>query len=168
MAAGIPFDQAVSRTRIGSWNVRLVLFILGRVHESGGGTTKTLDGITRWVTEHEDAKREMVSGLRVSMMTAFVGPVLMVMISSVSGLLSAQLESGYSQVTDGAGLIPYAVSHGADMPGLSEILTVVVTACMGVTLSKINYFTVRHTAFVGTVTAVAMALLYVVPGIGLF
>jgi len=27
---------------------------------------------------------------------------------------------------------------------------------------------VRHTAFVGTVTAVAMALLYVVPGIGLF
>jgi len=62
----------------------------------------------------------------------------------------------------------YAVSHGADVPGLSEILTVVATACMGVTLSKINYFTVRHTAFVGTVTAVAMALLYVVPGIGLF
>jgi len=90
------------------------------------------------------------------------------MISSVSDRLSAQLESGYSQVTDGAVLIPYAVSHGTDVPGLSEILTVVATACMGVTLSKINYFTVKHTAFVGTVTAAAMALLYVVPGIGLF
>jgi len=60
------------------------------------------------------------------------------------------------------------VSHGADVPGLSEILTVVATACMDVTLSKINYFTVRHTAFVDTVTSVAMALLYVIPGIGLF
>jgi len=98
------------------------------------------------------------------MMTAFVGPVLMMMTSSVSD----RLESGYSHVEDGAKLIPYAVSHSADVPGLLEILIVVTTACMGVTLSKLNYFPVRHTAFVDTVTAVARVLLYVVPGICLF
>ena len=34
---------------------------------------------------------------------------------------------------------------------------------MGVALSKINYFTVRHTMFTGVITLVTMALLYAVP-----
>ena len=161
MAAGGTLEQAVSRVSIRSWNARLVFFILGKVHESGGGTAKTLDDITRWVTEYHDAKKEMVANLRSSLLTAFVGPVLMVMIHAMSRQLSLRFEESYNAVAGRANIIN--IVPPADASGLSEVLTITATACMGVALSKINYFTVRHTMFTGVITLVTMALLYAVP-----
>jgi len=166
MTAGSSLEAAISKTSIKSWNVRLVFFILGKIHESGGGTTKTLDDITRWVTEYDDARKEMISNLRASLMTAFIGPVLMVMISEVSRQLTSRFES--SNIGDGLEFLPYNISNSADVSGLAEILTIVSTACMGVTLSKINYFTVRHTLFVCIVTLVTMVLIYTVPLMNIF
>lgn len=167
MAAGSSFEQAVSKLTVRSWNVRLVFFILGKVHESGGGTTKTFDDITRWVTDYEDSKKEMIASLRASLVTAFIGPVLMVMITAVSDQLTEKFESGYGSSRFDSSFAFSVSTPMADIAGISEILTIVATACMGVTLSKINYFTVRHTMFVGIITLVAMALLYAVPYVSL-
>ena len=157
MSTGSSLEQAVSKTAINSWNARLVFFILGKVHESGGGTSKVLDDITRWVTEYADAKKEMIQNLRASLMTAFIGPVLMVMMTVVSDQLASEFEK--NQISSRLGNI--AITPPAD--GLSEILTVTAVVCMGVVLSKINYFTIKHTTFTGIITAVTMALLYAVP-----
>ena len=166
MVAGSSFDQAISKIPIPSWNTRLVFFILGKVHESGGGTAKTLDDIARWVTEYEDARKEMMANLRASLMTAFVGPVLMVMILSISNQLTDKFAE-ISEVSADLGVLSFGMSQ-PDITGLSEILTIVATACMAVTLSKINYFTVRNTMFVGIITSVTMILLYVVPTLDIF
>ena len=158
MAAGGSLEWAVSRARIGFWNARLAFLMLGKVHESGGGTAGTLEGITRWVTEYADAKREMVSNLRASLMTAFVGPVLMVMMAGISDRMAAEFERA------GPGLgAAGAMSIAPDPLGLSEVLTVTAVVCMGVVLSKINYFSVRHTLFTGVITGVTMILLYAAP-----
>ena len=156
MISGRTLEEAVSKTAIHSHNARVIFFILGKIHESGGGTAKTLDDITRWVTEYADAKKEMIISLRASLLTAFVGPVLMVMMSVVSGQLVSEFDNtnipGFNAGFDGMATA-----------GLSEILTVMASACMGVVLSKINYFTVRHTTFTGTITAVTLAMLYAIP-----
>lgn len=161
VSAGNPLGHAVARMSIPSRSARLIFFILGKVNESGGGTAKTINEITRWVTQHHDARKEMVSSLRASFITAFVGPALMVMMMSVSDQLAAKLEENYDRVSDLGGL-PVSLA-ASDITGMSEVLVVIASACMGVVLSKINYFTVRHTAFTGAITAATMALLYAVP-----
>jgi len=90
----------------------------------------------------------------------------MVMISEVSRQLTSRFES--RNMGDGLEFLPYNISNSADVSGLAEILTIVSTACMGVTLSKINYFTVRHTLFVSIVTLVTMVLIYAVPFMNIF
>ncbi len=157
MMSGSTLSEAVARTGIRSHNARIVFFILGKIHESGGGTAKTLDDVTRWVTEYADAKKEMIVNLRASLFTAFIGPVLMVMMSVVSNQLAAEFDS-----SNLAG-IGIGLDATADVSGLSEVLTITAVVCMGVVLSKINYFTVQHTTFTGIITAVTMALLYAIP-----
>ena len=159
MASGSSLEDAVTGTRIRSHNARIVFFILGKVHESGGGTAKTLDDITRWVTRYADAKKEMIASLRASLLTAFIGPILMVMMTVVSERLATEFEANRSQFSDAM----LGVGSTADMSGMSEILTITASICMGVVLSKINYFTIRHTTFTGVITAVTMALLYAIP-----
>lgn len=160
VSVGDSLEQAVSRIQIHSWNARLIFFILGKVHESGGGTAKTLDEITHWITEYADSKKEMIANLRASLMTAFIGPVLMVMMSVFSSHISDTFEDRYDG-TRFDGMVN--IAPAADVAGLSEVLTVVAVVCMGVVLSKINYFTIKHTMFTGIITVFTMVLLYVAP-----
>ena len=162
MASGSSLEEAVKKTEIKSHNARIIFFILGKVHESGGGTAKTLSDITRWVTQYTDARKEMIASLRASLLTAFIGPVLMVMMMVVSQQLAAEFEQNGSYLADNTAFGIGAVTT-ADISGLSEILTVTAVVCMGVLLSKINYFTIQHTTFTGIITAVTMILLYAVP-----
>ena len=160
MAAGEPLEAAVAGSDIPSRNARIVFLMLGKIHESGGGTAKTLDDITRWVTEYADAKKEMVASLRGSLMTAFVGPVLMVMMSAISDRMAEEFGSiGPSHLGGALG----SISIAPDPLGLSQALTVVASACMGVVLSKINYYSARHTLFTGIITASTMGLIYAAP-----
>ena len=159
---GQTLEQTVAKLKINSWNGRLVFFILGKVHESGGGTAKILDDITRWVTEYADAKKEMIINLRASLLTAFIGPILMVLMSVVSN----QLASKFEQSRDAAsrlGSYTFTNAPTADIAGFSETLIMVSVICMGIILSKINYFTIKHTLFTGIITAFTMILLYAVP-----
>ena len=162
MASGSSLEEAVKKTEIKSHNARTIFFILGKVHESGGGTAKTLSDITRWVTQYTDARKEMIASLRASLLTAFIGPVLMVMMMVVSQQLAAEFEQNGSYLADNTAFGIGAVTT-ADISGLSEILTITAVVCMGILLSKINYFTIQHTTFTGIITAVTMVLLYAVP-----
>ena len=160
ITAGRSLEWAVSNTRIPSPNAKLIFFILGKVHESGGGTAKTLDELTRWITEYIDAKKEMIANLRASLLTAFIGPVLMVMMTVVSDKLASEFEG---DAASQLGNLAINTAQSADISAMSQILTVIAVVCMGVVLSKINYFTVQHTMFTGIITAVTMTLLYAVP-----
>lgn len=156
VAAGSTLGSAVEEARAGSWMARVVFYTLGRVHESGGDTAGALDGVARWISGHAEAKREMEAGLRGSAAAAFAGPVLMVMISEMSARMALEMEGRL----EGAEMLAVA----APAPdGLSGLLTVTASACMGAVLSKISHFTVRHTTLTCAITAVAMALLYAAP-----
>ena len=176
MAKGASLEQAVYTTKINSQNARLIFFILSKVHESGGGTAKVLDDITRWITQYADAKKEMMANLRGSLITAFVGPVLMVMMSTVATQLTAQFEeNSIGEGPSGIGIsLPSIASNIATTASLSsseyilalsDILTITTVVCMGVILSKLNYFTIRHTMFTGIITSITVVLLYVAPHI---
>lgn len=156
VAAGSTLGAAVEEARAGSWMARVVFYTLGRVHESGGDTAGALDGVARWVSGHAEARKEMEAGLRGSAAAAFAGPVLMVMISEMSARMALEMEGRL----EGAGAL---VAAAPAPDGLSGLLTVTASACMGAVLSKISRFTVRHTSLTCAITATAMALLYVAP-----
>ena len=160
VSAGGSLGDAVGSADIASWNARLVFFILGRINESGGGTAKTTSDLAYWIAQYHEARREMISSLRSSLVTALVGPVLMVMMMTVSDRLAATLGDG---LLPDAGGLPVSIAVSADPSGLSELLIVTAVACMGVILSKINYFTIRHSLFTGMITGATMAMMYAVP-----
>ncbi len=91
----------------------------------------------------------MISSLRTSLVTALVGPIPMVMMMTVSDRLAATLGEG---LLSNAGGLPVNIAVSADPARLSELLIVTAVACMGVILSKINYFTIRHSLFTGMIT----------------
>lgn len=156
VSAGATLGSAVQEARAGSWMARVVLYTLGRMHESGGDTAGALDGVARWAAGHAESKKEMSAGLRGSAATAFAGPVLMVMISEISARMAREMEGRL----DGPGIM-YAAAPVPD--GLSGLLAVTASACMGAVLSKISYFTVRHTLLTCAITATTMALMYAAP-----
>ena len=156
VSAGSTLGAAVEEARVGSWMARVVFYTLGRVHESGGDTAGALDGVARWVSGHAEAEKEMSAGLRGAAATAFAGPVLMVMISEISSRMARELEGRL----EGAGQLAFAVPA---TDGLSGLLAVTASACMGAVLSKISRFTVRDTALTCAITAATMALMYAAP-----
>ena len=155
VSAGSTLSSAVEEARVGSWMARVVFYTLGRVHESGGDTAGALDGVARWVSGHAEAKKEMSAGLRGAAATAFAGPVLMVMVSEMSARMAREMEGRL----EGA-----ALALAAPAPdGLSGLLAVTASACMGAVLSKVSCFTVRNTALTCAITGTTMALMYAAP-----
>ena len=155
VSAGSTLSSAVEEARVGSWMARVVFYTLGRVHESGGDTAGALDGVARWVSGHAEAKREMAAGLRGASATAFAGPVLMVMITEMSSRMAREMEGRL----EGA-----ALALAVPAPdGLSGLLAVTASACMGAVLSKVSCFTVRNTSLTCAITATTMALMYAAP-----
>ena len=64
-----------------SWITKLVLFMLGKLADTGGGTPLTLEHLTRFVSDINAIKKSTMSALRMQMLLVYIGPIIMVFVS---------------------------------------------------------------------------------------
>ncbi|MDE1832589.1 MAG: hypothetical protein KGI02_09520, partial [Thaumarchaeota archaeon] len=156
--------QTLSSITLGenrSWMTRLIIFILGKLADTGGGTTLTLEHLTRFVSDVIITKRETVSALRMQMFLVYIGPVLMVWVAKVSTSLLAKMGSNLAFFTTSG--IGNTFSITPDFTDAINIVIAISSIAMGFVFTKISMFTLKDTRNVAIVSAIVLAAIFLYP-----
>ncbi|MEM3064454.1 MAG: type II secretion system F family protein [Candidatus Nitrosotenuis sp.] len=164
LASRVSFGEAISdaiqKTPISSWHARISLFILGKVVESGGGSPQILEAMTDFTAKINQAKSEMASRVRVFTLMVYSSPLLMVWSTQGMKDLLGKIGPQYSQMTQG---FSSTLAASPDFLQLVNLLIVVSSFCMSLVISKLTYFTIKHTITVSVTCATAVVCIYLAP-----
>ncbi|MBI1664008.1 MAG: type II secretion system F family protein [Nitrosopumilus sp.] len=158
---GYKLSEIISSRKIISWNARLVFFVLGKIADSGGGRPQTLEYITNFVTRINQAKKEMVSSIRVFAIMAYASPLMMVWMTKGMGEVMQQLGPSF-QVLSGSGQVTF-LSATPEFLGIINLLIAISAICMGMVMSKVANFTIKNTIGVTITAAITFASIYFSP-----
>jgi len=158
---GYKLSEIISSHKISSWNARLVFFVLGKIADSGGGRPQTLEYITNFVTKTNQAKKEMVSSIRVFAIIAYASPLMMVWMAKGMGEVMEQLGPSFS-VLSGSGQVTF-LSATPEFLGIINLLIAISAICMGLVMSKVANFTVKNTIGVTITSAITFISIYFSP-----
>lgn len=162
MQFGNTLTRASESANLKSWMSRIVFFILSEIHESGGGNSKTLQMVTSFVEEYTISKKEMHSSLKGSLVIAYIAPVLMVMIL----VMSLQMTEGLTDDLEYLDELPVSFAPSSITDGFLNLAYMVVmesSVLIALLMSKITYFTVKHSIHVGILSGVSLAMLLAIP-----
>jgi len=162
MTFGKTLSAASESSGLKSWLSRVVFFILAELHESGGANTRILRIMTAFVGQYTTDRKEMIMSLKGSLVIAYIIPVLMIMML----VISIQMTEKVSADIEGLESLPINFTINTltgDFLDWSYLLVVECSVLVAIIMSKIAYFTVKHTLHVGILTGVALGLCYAVP-----
>lgn len=162
IAFGYKFSEIVQSYKISSWNARLVFFILGKVADSGGARPQTLEYITNFVTKINQAKKEMVSSIRIFAIMAYASPLMMVWMTKAMGDVMGKLGPSFQVLSGGAGQIVF-LSATPEFLQIINLLIAISAICMGMVMSKVASFTVKNTIGITITSAITFASIYFSP-----
>jgi len=158
---GYKLSDVLRSRKINSWNARLVFFVLGKIADSGGGRPQTLEYITNFVTKTNQAKKEMVSSIRIFAIMAYASPLMMVWMTKGMGEVMEQLGPSF-QVLSGSGQVTF-LSATPEFLGIINLLIAISAICMGMVMSKVANFTIKNTVGVTITSAITFASIYFSP-----
>ena len=163
MQYGHTLTRASETAHLKSWMSKIIFFILSEIHESGGGNSKTLQMVTTFVEEYSISKKEMISSLKGSLVIAYVAPVLMVMILAISLQMTTGLTSDIEALHDLSigGITPVSISDG--FLNLSYLIIIESSILIALMMSKVAYFTVKHSLHVGILSGVSLVMVMSIP-----
>ena len=162
MQYGNSLTKASETANLKSWMSKIIFFILSEIHESGGGNSKTLQMVTTFVEEYSISKKEMISSLKGSLVIAYVAPVLMVMILVISLQMTSGLTSDLETLHGlSVGIAPVSISDG--FLNLAYLIVIESSILIALMMSKIAYFTVKHSLHVGILSGVSLVMLMAIP-----
>ena len=145
-----------------SWLSRILFFVLSQVQESGGGDVHSLQTFTKFVKEYVESRREMISSLRGSVIMGYVIPVIMAMMLMVTSIMTSGLSDDTAQLE--AMPINFPTPEQIEsMADQSNFLIVECTVLIGLLVSKITYFTMKHTVHVAAMAAFGTVLCVALP-----
>ncbi|MGB6464082.1 MAG: type II secretion system F family protein, partial [Nitrosotalea sp.] len=144
-----------------SWMTRLIIFILGKLADTGGGTSLTLEHLTRFVSDVIITKRETVSALRMQMFLVYIGPLLMVWVAKVSTSLLTKMGSNLAFFTTSG--IGNTFSITPDFADAVNIMMAISSIAMGFVFTKISMFTLKDTRNVAITSAIVLAAIFLYP-----
>ena len=162
MASGATFGDAAVPAKRYSTFVKFIMFLLGRIYETGGGTAELFHTMTAFVTKIHQAKKHVTQNLSMLTGIVYVMPFLMlgmthVMVSMISGLdsnhsapLPINLELG--QVND-------------DILDAISLMAIVTSVSMGVVASKMKSYTIKDMFPVMLCSISAIIAIHVAPKI---
>jgi flagellar protein FlaJ len=159
---GYKLSEIISSYKISSWNARLVFFILGKIADSGGGRPQTLEYITNFVTKVNQAKKEMVSSIRIFAIMAYLSPLMMVWMTKAMGEVMEQLGPSFQVLSGGAGQIIF-LSATPEFLEIINLLIAISAICMGMVMSKVASFTVKNTMGITITAAITFVSIYFSP-----
>ncbi|HWP52464.1 MAG TPA: type II secretion system F family protein [Candidatus Binatia bacterium] len=159
---GYKLSEIISSYKISSWNARLVFFVLGKIADSGGGRPQTLEYITNFVTKVNQAKKEMVSSIRVFAIMAYSSPLMMVWMTKAMGEVMERLGPSFQVLSGGAGQIIF-LSATPEFLGIINLLVAISAICMGMVMSKVASFTLKNTMGITITAAITFVSIYFSP-----
>jgi len=156
---GYTFAEAVSAVSIRSWIGKLVFFVLAKVSETGGGTPAVLEYVTNFISQFNEAKKEMLSTVKIHAMMAYSGPLMMVWIGKGSSSILERLGTGVEFLFGSQG----ALTATPEFLALVNLIIAVSALSMGLLVAKIAYFTVKNTTSILITSLVAILAIYLAP-----
>ncbi len=164
MMFGKSLAAAAESARTTSWLSRVLFFVLSQVQESGGGDTHSLQTFTNFVKDYVESRREMMASLRGSVVMGYVIPIIMVAMlvvtSEMTGNVTGDLEAVQAMPINFP--TPEQTEETAKQ---SSLLIVECTILIGLLVSKITYFTMKHTVHVCMMATFGTALCVALPHI---
>ncbi|MEW6043437.1 MAG: type II secretion system F family protein [Thermoproteota archaeon] len=164
VSSQISFGQSISdateKMSIRSWQAKISFFVLGKIVESGGGSPQVLEHVTDFSTKINQAKAEMANRVRVFTFMVYVSPLLMAWATYGMKELLDKIGPEYSRMAHGFGA---SLSVSPDFVQLVNLLIVISSLCMSLVISKLAYFTVKHTLAISITCSMAIVAVYVVP-----
>jgi flagellar protein FlaJ len=157
---GQGISSAIEKLPIRSWQAKISLFILGKIVESGGGSPQVLEQVTDFSTKINQAKTEMVNRVKVFTFMVYASPLLMVWAAHGMKELLGKIGPEYNRLAHGFGA---TLAVSPDFVQLVNLLIAVSSLCMALIISKLAYFTIKHTLAVSITCTVVIVSVYVVP-----
>ncbi|MGQ0771528.1 MAG: type II secretion system F family protein [Nitrososphaerota archaeon] len=157
---GMSLTKIIDSMSIRSWQARISFFVLGKIAESGGGTPQILEQITNFSTKINQAKREMVGRVRIFALMAYGSPLMMVWSTQGMKDLLEKIGPEYTRLMSG---FEGGLGVSSDFLQTVNMLMVISSLGMGLIMSKLTYFTMKHTLTVATTSAIAIISVYVMP-----
>lgn len=164
MMFGKTLAAAAETVRIKSWLSRILFFVLSQVQESGGGDTHSLQSFTNFVKDYVESRREMMASLRGSMIMGYVIPILMVGMF----LMTSEMINSVVDELDGLENMPINFPSVEDTQQTAKYTSFIIVECtvlIGILVSKLTFFTLKHSLHVcimsvfGTVLCIALPFL---------
>ncbi len=144
-----------------SWITKLVLFILGKLADTGGGTPLTLEHLTRFVSDVTTTKKSTMSALRMQMLLVYIGPIIMVFVSKTSISLLTKMSSNLSFFSNlGVG---GAFAITPEFVDAINIVIVISSLAMGFVFTKISMFTLKDTKNVAITAIIVIIAILISP-----
>jgi len=142
--AGVPLDEV--RVPCRSRLAKLVMFLVGQMARSGGGTVETVYQISSCTGKLVEMKRNARAEMRPYLVLSYASPLLLAFgVTFVGGILNSFSSSVRPGLSDPrftsiqVGSVPSALSQ------VSSLLIVVSAAALGLIGAKITDLTVRNT-----------------------
>lgn len=145
-----------------SWTVHTLMFVLGNIANSGGGTAQMLEHVTSFVHKVNQTKKDTQSSISVISYFALLGPLLMSYTSSEMIKILQKLNSHAGYNTQNI----FSTQQLLLTPELAEItyLLVVISGIgLGLVMSKLTYFTLRHTLILGVSATISVLSILITP-----
>lgn len=165
LSLGNNLTEILESIIIRSWFGKISFFVLGKISESGGGTPEILEQITNFTGKIKEAKNEMMSGLQIFSYMAYASPLLMILSASGMKDVMAKIGPGMQQLMQNE---MNGITITPEFLGIVNLLIIICSLCMGLIMSKITYFTIKHTLTIGISSTIAMILVFVAPNIPAF
>lgn len=169
MMFGKSLATAAESAKTTSWLSRILFFVLSQVQESGGGDTHSLQTFANFVKEYVESRREMIASLRGSIIMGYIIPLLMV----VMLLVTSEMTSSVTGELKGIEAMPInfpTMEQTEEIRKQSNFLIVECSILIGFLVSKMAYFTIKHSmhvcalAVLGTTLCVALPFIEEVVG----
>jgi flagellar protein FlaJ len=160
LKSGQPLSS-ISLAENRSWMTRLVIFILGKLADTGGGTSLTLEHLTRFVSDVINTKKETTSALRMQMLLVYTGPVLMVWVAKVSTSLLTKMGSNLAFFSSSGIGNTFAITP--DFADAVNIVMAISSIAMGFVFTKISVFTLKDTRNVAVTSAIVLVAISLYP-----
>ena len=147
---------------------RVVLFVLGQMAYSGGGTVDTLFQLSTYTSRVVEMKRSTMAEMRPYLWLSYLSPVMIAFgVAFITGIMG----SFGSLVRPGLSTIHVAnLSIGVVSPQLKEVsnfLIVTTSAALGIISAKMVDFTVRNTLRASTNVVIATIVAFLLTQVDL-
>jgi flagellar protein FlaJ len=159
---GISLSDVCNSVLIRSWTAKTSFFVLGKIADSGGGTSQILEQITNFSTNINQIKKETLASLSVISYFTFLSPIMITFTAKeMTGVLE-KLNPGLDQMVQGAFNIE-TMLVSTDLIETINLLNVISAISLGLIMSKLVYFSMKYTITLGVMVLISILSITISP-----